>query len=93
MSAFTDDLRGAYDPVPKDALPQPPKVRQRAISHQKEQWGADVRPDPPPGTKPVLPERLVRPAPSPLNPKTGRRPACRLMPKYFFPSRRPVSGA
>jgi hypothetical protein len=36
--------------------------------------GADVRPEPPPGTEPILPERLVRPATGPLNPRTGRKP-------------------
>jgi hypothetical protein len=75
MSDFTDDRRGAYDPISKDGLPQPPRVKDKVTPHQKEQWGADVRPEPLPGTEPVLPERLLRPATSPLNPRTGRRPA------------------
>jgi hypothetical protein len=75
MSDFTDDRRGAYDPVNKDGLPQPPRGQGRTTPHQKEQRGADVRPEPLPGTEPVLPERLLRPAAGPLNPRTGRKPA------------------
>lgn len=75
MSDFTDDRRGAYDPVSKDGLPQPRQVKEKTSPHQKEQWGADVRAEPLPGTEPVLPERLIRPSTSPLNPRTGRRPA------------------
>ena len=71
----TDDRRGAYDPVSKEGLPQSDQVKDKTTPHQKEQWGADVRADPLPGTEPVLPERLVRPATPPLNPRTGRKKA------------------
>jgi hypothetical protein len=42
---------------------------------QMNQSGAGLRPALLPGTEPVLPERLLRSATSPLNPRTGRRPA------------------
>jgi hypothetical protein len=74
MSDYTDDRRGAYDPVTREGLPQPSQVKHKVAPQQKEQWGADVRPDALPGTGPVLPERLVRSAKGPLNPRTGRRP-------------------
>lgn len=74
MSDFTDDRKGAYDPVSKDGLPQPHQVKDKSTAHQKAQWGADVRAEALPGTEPVLPERLVRPAKGPLNPRTGRKP-------------------
>ena len=67
-----DNRHGAYDPVSKDGLPQAPQVKDRTNLHQKEQWGADVRAEPLPGGEPVLPERLVRPARGPLNPRAGR---------------------
>jgi len=67
------DIRhGAYDPVSKDGLPQPHQVRDKTTARQSEQWGADVRAEPLPGNQPLLPERLVRPAQGPLNPRTGR---------------------
>jgi hypothetical protein len=75
MSDFTHDRRGAYDPVSKDGLSQPGRVKDKMTPHQKEQWGADVRPEPLSGTEPVLPERLLRPATRRLNPRTGRRRA------------------
>jgi hypothetical protein len=75
MSDFRDERRGACDAANNDGLPQPPQVRDKTDPQQKEQWGADVRPEPLPGTEPVLPERLVRPAAGPLNPRTGRKPA------------------
>ena len=70
-----DDRRGAYDPVSKDGLPQPQQVKDATTPHQAEQWGADVRAEPLPGTEPVLPEGLVRARQGPLNAKTGRREA------------------
>ncbi|MFC5322451.1 hypothetical protein [Bradyrhizobium oligotrophicum] len=70
----TRDLRsGAYDPVSKDGLPQPQQVKDKTTPHQQEQWGADVRAEPLPGTEPVLPEGLTRQRQDPLNPRTGRR--------------------
>jgi hypothetical protein len=38
MSDLTDDRRGAYDPVTKDGLPQPPHVKDTTTPHQKAQW-------------------------------------------------------
>jgi hypothetical protein len=75
MSDFRDERRGAYDPINQAGWPQPSQVRDKTDPHQKAQWGADVRPEPLPGAGPVLPERLVRPAKGPLNPRTGRNPA------------------
>ncbi|WP_316174712.1 MULTISPECIES: hypothetical protein [unclassified Bradyrhizobium] len=70
----TRDLRsGAYDPVSKDGLPQPQQVKDKTTSRQQEQWGADVRAEPVPGTEPVLPEGLRRERRDPLNRNTGRR--------------------
>ncbi|MGJ4929351.1 hypothetical protein ACQR1I_24405 [Bradyrhizobium sp. HKCCYLS2038] len=70
----TRDLRsGAYDPVSKDGLPQPQQVKDETTPRQREQWGADVRAAPLPGTEPVLPEGLTRERRDPLNRKTGRR--------------------
>jgi hypothetical protein len=74
ISKDTRDLRsGAYDPVSKDGLPQPQQVKDKTTPHQQEQWGADVRAEPLPGTEPVLPEGLTRKRQDPLNPRTGRR--------------------
>jgi len=74
ISKDTRDLRsGAYDPVSKDGLPQPQQVKDKTTPHQQEQWGADVRAEPLPGTEPVLPEGLTRERRDPLNPRTGRR--------------------
>ena len=68
------DIRsGTYDPVSRDGLPQPHQVKDKTTPRQKEQWGADVRADPLPGTEPVLPEGLMRPRQEPLNRRTGRR--------------------
>ncbi|WP_315782573.1 hypothetical protein [Bradyrhizobium sp. SZCCHNPS1003] len=70
----TRDLRsGAYDPVSKDGLPQSHQVKDKTTPHQQEQWGADVRAEPLPGTEPVLPEGLMRERRGPLNRNTGRR--------------------
>ncbi|WP_315798903.1 hypothetical protein [Bradyrhizobium sp. SZCCHNRI3043] len=70
----TRDLRsGAYDPVSKDGLPQSQQVKDKTTPHQQEQWGADVRAEPLPGTEPVLPEGLMRERRGPLNRNTGRR--------------------
>lgn len=68
-----DIQHGAYDPVSKNGLPQPVQVKDKTNIHQKEQWGADVRAEPLPGTEPVLPEGLIRPPQGPLNRRTGRR--------------------
>lgn len=70
----TRDLRsGAYDHVSKDGLPQPQQVKDDTAPRQREQWGADVRAEPLPGTEPVLPEGLTRERRDPLNRNTGRR--------------------
>ncbi|GLH79093.1 hypothetical protein SSBR45G_40020 [Bradyrhizobium sp. SSBR45G] len=70
----TRDLRsGAYDPVSKAGLPQPHQVKDETTPRQREQWGADLRAEPLPGTEPVLPEGLTRERRAPLNPRTGRR--------------------
>jgi hypothetical protein len=63
MSDFTDDRAEAHDPVSKDGPSQPRLAKEKTSPHQKEQWGADVRPDPLPSTL-VLPERLIRPSTS-----------------------------
>ncbi|MGJ4951524.1 hypothetical protein [Bradyrhizobium sp. HKCCYLS20291] len=54
-------------------LPQPQQVKDETTPRQREQWGADVRAAPLPGTAPVLPEGLMRKRRDPLNRKTGRR--------------------
>ena len=77
MSDNRDIRHGAYDPINQDGLPQPQQVKDRTTAHQREQWGADVRAEPLPGSDPVLPEGLVRPRQPPLNARTGRRPADR----------------
>jgi hypothetical protein len=70
------DIRsGAYDPVSKDGLPQPPQVKDRTTPHQSEQVGADVRAEALPGTEPILPEGLARERRGPLNRRTGRHKA------------------
>ena len=70
----TRDLRsGAYYPVSKDGLPQLQQVKDDTAPRQREQWGADVRAEPLPGTEPVLPEGLTRERSDPLNRNTGRR--------------------
>ncbi len=74
ISKDTRDIRsGAYDPINKDGLPQAQQVKDATTPHQREQWGADVRAEPLPGTEPVLPEGLLRERRDPLNPRTGRR--------------------
>ena len=75
MSDLKDDRRGAYDPVNKAGLRQPPQVKDRMTSHQKEQWGADVRPEAVPSAEPALPEGLVKTRQGPLNRRTGRKAA------------------
>lgn len=70
---YRDHRHGAYDPINKDGLPQPPQVQERPTPHEAAQWGADVRAEPLSGTEPVLPEGLMRPGRGPLNPRTGRR--------------------
>ena len=69
----TDIRRGAYDPVSKDGLPQANEIRDKTTRHQQEQFGADVRAEPLPGTEPILPDGLARPRQGPLNPRSGRR--------------------
>jgi hypothetical protein len=74
ISKDTRDIRsGAYDPVSKDGLPQPQQVKDETTPRQREQWGADIRAEPVPGTEPVLPEGLTRERRPPLNARTGRR--------------------
>ena len=86
MSDYRDIRHGAYDPVSKDGLPQPYHVKDRTTAHQKDQWGADVRAEPLPGTGPVLPEGLIRPRQGPLNPRTGRRNARLALGQTCLPS-------
>jgi hypothetical protein len=76
MSDYRDNRGGAYNPVSKSGDPQPPQVRDKQSAHQKAQWGADVRPEPLPGTDQgyPLPEGLRKPRKGPLNKDTGRRP-------------------
>ena len=45
MADFVDKRGGAYDHVNAAGNPQPDQVRDKATSHQKAQWGADVRPE------------------------------------------------
>ena len=68
MGDFRDTRGGAYDHVNEFGNPQPPQV--------KDQWGADVRPEPLPGPDEgyPLPEGLRKPRVGPLNKDTGRRP-------------------
>ncbi|WP_315765057.1 MULTISPECIES: hypothetical protein [unclassified Bradyrhizobium] len=74
ISKDTRDIRsGAYDPINKDGLPQGHQVKDATTPRQREQWGADVRAEPLPGTEPVLPEGLLRERRDPLNRRTGRR--------------------
>lgn len=74
ISKDTRDIRsGAYDPINKDGLPQGQQVKDATTPHEREQWGADVRAEPLPGTEPVLPEGLLRARRDPLNRRTGRR--------------------
>ena len=74
ISKDTRDIRsGAYDPINKDGLPQAQQVKDATTPRQHEQWGADVRAEPLPGTEPVLPEGLLRERRDPLNRRTGRR--------------------
>lgn len=74
MSELTDDRRGASAPGSRERLPQPPQIEDNTFPHQKKLWGVDGRPGLLPGAEPILPERLLRPATGPLNPRTGRRP-------------------
>ena len=70
----TRDVRsGAYDPVSIDGLPQTNQLSDKTTAHEQQQWGADVRADPLPGTMHGLPEGLLRPRKGPLNRRTGRR--------------------
>jgi hypothetical protein len=76
MSDYVDKRGGAYDPVSKEGNPQPHQVKENATASQKEQWGADVRPEPVPGPDEgnyPLPEGLRRQPKEPLNKNTGRR--------------------
>ncbi|WP_316233009.1 hypothetical protein [Bradyrhizobium sp. SZCCHNPS2010] len=74
ISKDTRDIRsGAYDPINKVGLPQGHQVKDATTPRQREQWGADVRAEPLPGTEPVLPEGLLRERRDPLNRRTGRR--------------------
>jgi hypothetical protein len=76
MSDARDKRGGAYDPVSKSGNPQPPQIRTMETPHQKDQWGADVRPEPVPGPDVgyPLPDGLKRQRKGPLNKETGRRP-------------------
>jgi len=75
MADFVDKRGGAYDHVNAAGNPQPDQVRDKATSHQKAQWGADVRPEPLPAPDEgyPLPEGLRKPRMGPLNKDTGRR--------------------
>jgi len=75
MADFVDKRGGAYDHVNAAGKPQPDQVRDKATSHQKAQWGADVRSEPLPGPDEgyPLPEGLRKPRMGALNKDTGRR--------------------
>ena len=75
MSDNIDKRGGAYDPVSDKGNPQPHQVKENATPSQKEQWGADVRPEPLPGPDEgsPLPEGERRRPKGPLNKNTGRR--------------------
>jgi len=49
MTDNRDVRYGSYDPVSTSGLPQPAQVKDISNPHQKAQWGADVRADPPRG--------------------------------------------
>jgi hypothetical protein len=77
VSDYVDDRGGAYDPVTPTGNPQPPQVKDKQTPSQKDQWGADVRPEPLPGPDQgnyPLPEGLRKERMGPLNKDTGRRP-------------------
>ena len=76
MSDYLDKRGGAYDPVTPAGNPQPQQVKDKVTPHRKAQWGADVRPEPLPGSDEgyPLPEGLRKPRMGPLNKDTGRRP-------------------
>jgi hypothetical protein len=46
VSDYVDDRGGAYDSVTPTGNPQPPQVKDKQTPSQKDQWGADVRPEP-----------------------------------------------
>ncbi len=71
MSDYVDKRGGAYDPVTPTGNRQPQQVKDKQTPSQKDQWGADVRPDQ--GNYP-LPEGLRKERMGPLNKDTGRRP-------------------
>jgi len=77
MSDYVDKRGGTYDAVTPSGNPQPPQVKDKRTPSQKEQWGADLRPEPLPdpdqGNYP-LPEGLRKVRMGPLNKDTGRRP-------------------
>jgi hypothetical protein len=56
MSAFTIGEEPTIQSV-RTGCHSLPQVDDKITPHQKAQWGADVRPEPLPGTEPVLPER------------------------------------
>jgi hypothetical protein len=67
------DVRsGTYDAISPAGKQQPHQVRDATTPHQAAQGGADVRPDPLPGTEDPLPEGLSRPRKGPLSPVRGR---------------------
>ena len=74
MSDTRDIQHGVNDPV--NGVDVRPKVRSNQTSHERTQWGADVRawatPDP---AEAFLPEGLRRPPTPPLNRRTGRNPS------------------
>jgi hypothetical protein len=76
MSDYVDKRGGAYDPVNPAGNPQPQQVKERT-ANQKEQWGADLRPEPvrvPHQENYPLPEGLRKERKGPLNKVTGRGP-------------------
>jgi len=67
------DIRsGTYDAINAAGRQQPQQVREATTPHQAAQGGADVRPEPLPGTQDPIPEGLIRPRKGPLNPRRGR---------------------
>jgi len=67
------DVRsGAYDAINPAGRQQPHQVREAITAHQAAQGGADVLPDPLPGSEDPIPEGLMRDRKGPLNPRRGR---------------------
>jgi hypothetical protein len=69
---YCDKQDGAYDAISSAGKRQPDQVRELTTPHEAVQVGADVRPEPLPGTG-DLAEGLVRPRKGPYSRNSGRR--------------------